>query len=668
MKQNSKWQRSLALSAAGLFVAASATLCPAADTIVVDMFTNASELNNWTELTGNGTLQVLNPGSEGSLKITLPAASGGTQVQPQVAMGSAAFNSALYWSVSFDIKVDPASGTAGDGTFGHWQVVARNSGGSWLGQNWTVLDSSYTTGWKHVEVGFVQPYETVASLVIQVQGGPYSGDLIFYLDNIVIHPLLYSMVIDAFTNANEVSAYSAWGASGSGVSWVSSPDAGGLTPAGSMKILGNYDGTVSGWSEATCQRDFSFDPSRFTYFDLDLYLDPASATPYGQMSVFLRQNHSPWNWLWIGGHNFSSADTGKWTHLSFPMAPSGETNASGFVVQTGGNGMLAPVISYVDNLKIWSPQVPPTITNFAKGGPGGVSVTMDQKGQQWQRDAIATPSTTTAYTWYNMNGVTYSFTITNFPNAAAHPGFDAHLYIVNEDTIPRQNPGWNETYGAVDWNAADIFVAQVKNNANGGVDFVLSYKTNLPNANVNNTITTIHAPSALGTWSVAFGADNTSITVTVPDGTMTTASLPQEVADRFNCAVSFLQFGAFKNDGANSGVNDGASVTFSRVQMAGGVNQFDDNFPGPGLTANYQWRTTSGSAVTWDPAGVGWWLTWTLPDDGFNAEVSSSLTGPWTDAGIVYKYTQGATRVGAVPAANIPAGDQAFFRLSKPAQ
>src|SRR5262249_14346277 len=45
---------------------------------------------------------------------------------------------------------------------------------------------------------------------------------------------------------------------------------------------------------------------------------------------------------------------------------------------------------------------------------------------------------------------------------------------------------------------------------------------------------------------------------------------------------------------------------------------------------------------------------------------SSTVTGPYTDAGVTFGYLSGATRIGAVPAPNVPAGSSAFFRLLKP--
>ena len=128
-------------------------------------------------------------------------------------------------------------------------------------------------------------------------------------------------------------------------------------------------------------------------------------------------------------------------------------------------------------------------------------------------------------------------------------------------------------------------------------------------------------------------------------------------------------FGMFKNDGDNDGRNDGASGTFSAISMTGSgpLYPFNETFPGPGIQGSGElWRTSSSTAVQWIPSGVGYWLTWTTPDDGFSVEVSGNVATGYSDAGVTYTYQAGATRVGAIPAASIPSGDSAYFRLMKP--
>jgi hypothetical protein len=68
------------------------------------------------------------------------------------------------------------------------------------------------------------------------------------------------------------------------------------------------------------------------------------------------------------------------------------------------------------------------------------------------------------------------------------------------------------------------------------------------------------------------------------------------------------------------------------------------------------------------PAEIGFWLQWSLPDDNFVMQVSNSVLGPWTDAGITYTYIIGATKFGGVTAANVPEGNAVFFRMIKPAE
>ncbi|MCX6927329.1 MAG: hypothetical protein NT154_29610 [Verrucomicrobia bacterium] len=254
----------------------------------------------------------------------------------------------------------------------------------------------------------------------------------------------------------------------------------------------------------------------------------------------------------------------------------------------------------------------------------------------------------------------------------AHPQFEAHLYIVNQDTIPNNNGTWNQTFGGCDWNAADILMFRVENNGTG-VLARIDWKTNLPNTGpLTNELyhpVAVNGPTAIGTWTLTFN-DNTSATVTGPGITATNFTLPTEAAALFDPNTyphSFIQFGVYKNDPGTNGVNDNGSGTFSRIAMSGGLYPFEETFPGPGLQGSGTlWRTSSSTAVQWVPSDTAWWLTWTTPDDGFAAEVAGSVNGPWNDAGVTYTYPVGATKVGAVPAANMPAGNAAFFRLKKP--
>jgi hypothetical protein len=127
-----------------------------------------------------------------------------------------------------------------------------------------------------------------------------------------------------------------------------------------------------------------------------------------------------------------------------------------------------------------------------------------------------------------------------------------------------------------------------------------------------------------------------------------------------------MQFGMFKNDGANDGHNNNAHGTFNRVQFAGAAGQsFDDDFSGSTLTNKYAWRTTSASAVQQIPPGTAWLVDWTVPATGFNAQSAPAVGGPWGVVGFSSTYQSAAKMHGLVPAASLPAGNAAFFRLIK---
>ena len=691
MKQNINTQRWCLAALVALAAASSTNACRAATQIVLNTFDSSSETAGWQNngaiFTWDNTQDAGGSATVGCLKVQYPAGSNPWGTQPQRNLGGQTFNEAQYLSVSFDFKIDPTSSLGSDSSapFGHVQVIPVDSSWSWQpGIGWTAITTDYTN-WHHLEIGFVPPYTSLNALVFQVGDGGFASDVIFYIDNIKVNPVPLTYFFNQFTNSNETSGWSwaNWSQPGSN-QWVSTTDAGGATPLGSMQIYNGFNNDPSNYQQVVFTKNISFDPSRFTYLDLDLRLDPASypsadGAGYGDLNVNL-EGLPGYFWAGLGSHSLHLSDT-NWVHLSFPVGGHGLTNVDKIILQlgrgwsdaNGGHGMTNSVTYYVDNVKVWSPGVAPRITSLRRANPsGGFQMTMDHDSDQWERDGITTPSGADNYSWYGAGGVTYSFTIADFPDSKAHPGVDAHMYMVNAATIPDLT--FNETYGATDWSAADLIDVRVMNstNGNGGVDFSLRYKTNMPAANPNVIAASVHAPSALGTWSVSFGADNTSVALSGPGGISTNIVLDAAVANRLGDGDDasgpqmYLHFGAFKDDAAASGINNGVSVLFNHLQVTGGSSPFDETFPGPGLTAVYAWRPTAATSIQWVPSGSAWWLTWTLPDDGYSVLSSANVNGPYTDAGVTFGYVSGASKISAVPAASLPPGNSAFFRLSKP--
>src|SRR4030095_2553222 len=117
----------------------------------------------------------------------------------------------------------------------------------------------------------------------------------------------------------------------------------------------------------------------------------------------------------------------------------------------------------------------------------------------------------------------------------------------------------------------------------------------------------------------------TTVAMTGP-GVSTNFTLASEMADKF-AGQMLLHFGTFKNQIRNNG----ASATFSRIQVTGGFSPFDETFLGPGLNPDPQnptWRIAADLVgLQWIPQSTAYWLTWTLPDTGFTVESASSLAG-----------------------------------------
>ena len=270
-----------------------------------------------------------------------------------------------------------------------------------------------------------------------------------------------------------------------------------------MKMVVNYGTGSTGWQDAVAQMNIGWDPSKFTYVDFDLYLDaPTGLSGYGQWETHAINNG--WGWVGVSAAPLSAANIGKWTHYSFAL-PTATWPAQGIVFHPGGNALSGTFTYYLDNVTLWKPAEPPTLKKMTKGtGVGGVQITMDNDSSQYQREGFATPSATGPYLWpaQGTYPVSYSFTITNFPDAATHAGFEAHMYLANDSS------GWDQTYGGIDWNATNILMFRVENAAAGGVIARIDWKTNLPGANplADAIYHPVYAqgPTALGTWTLTF--------------------------------------------------------------------------------------------------------------------------------------------------------------------
>jgi len=129
-----------------------------------------------------------------------------------------------------------------------------------------------------------------------------------------------------------------------------------------------------------------------------------------------------------------------------------------------------------------------------------------------------------------------------------------------------------------------------------------------------------------------------------------------------------IQFGVFKNGNTN---NNDKTCTLVGVGVTNAQTTLADNFSGPGLTANNNWRVAeyyqfAANRAIWQPSGTAYWLKWNTAAGGWNVQTSSNLVN-WANAGVTYTYADstGTNTLGAVPLTNLPSGRSAYFRLEK---
>ena len=671
MKQVPKMQKWLLSVITGLALAGSTSLCLGA-TPIVNNFNSSGDIDGWTVNFGTGSVAWdanHGPDASGCLMIVLDGSNPtNSEVGPLWTLPTG-IKGPDYIKVDYDIMVDSASGVDTSGGYGNWQQVLRDASWSWVSSGWGPIDSTYNA-YQHRSFAVPNDGNTYVYLGFALQGtAPYSGSVTCYVDNIVIDAYQNPYVISTFTNADEVAT---WTSEERATLSFSTKNAG-SDSSGSLQVDVAYDSSNAGWQQGYALHLVPFSPNSYTYLDFDLWIDnPNNLTTFGLCNVFRYE----WGGT-LGSVSLSSTNVGKWTHYQLPL-PTTITNTTGLRFQFGG-GMTNTLTYYLDNIRVWKPIVRPTIGGLKKAGPAGVQITMDNNTAQWQREGIATPSGDVNYFWTAStlygHPATYSFTIADFGAQSAHPGLEAHMYIVNGDT---DTSTWDQTYGGVDWNAPDIFMFRVENGTDGGVVARIDWKTNCPGANppTNDFFhpAYVTGPTMIGTWTLTFSDANHG-TISGPGGVSTNFTLLEGVAESsFTPYTSFMQFGVFKNDGANDGHNNQAGGTFSQVRLANGeppTDVFNDNFSGPTLTSNYAWRPTTSSggatAVVFVPLDTAWWINWTLPADGYTVESAAVVTGPWGDASVTNTYQSGTTMVGAVPGAALPSTNATFFRMTKPA-
>lgn len=313
----------------------------------------------------------------------------------------------------------------------------------------------------------------------------------------------------------------------------------------------------------------------------------------------------------------------------------------------GGTYYQQTFTNYIDDISInLSPAPPPAPPTMSQIIPAitGFNMTATDPAGAYDRYNILT-AVPTGYSFVGQTSVTYAWTNKSWPNIGTAYSWQQQFFLVSgisSSGAPNGDPGQYDS--AVDYNMANVLWFTVQQAADGTAYINLRCKTNEPNGNgmlfnglsptnVANTygwpvepVAAINASTPLGAWSVTIAG--TAVTIMTPDGTSTNFTLDAATAALFADPMT-LCLGSQPNN-ANG---FGQTAVISGFGVTGNATPFSDDFATDTQLNTNIWRglASDPNGVNLVPPGSAYWVSWTLPDDGFTLQSAPSL--PLTELG-----------------------------------
>ena len=599
----------------------------------------------------------------GSLRLSAPFDPlNGDWQEAVFTLDTADFNASPLYSLSFDVKVDPASVPRLEGDYGNIQFILRN-GNNWDWRQQTMVPLT-NTAWHRVTVLLAsgeQPIDDIRAITVRIAQSSLAGTVIVNIDNIAFTE---ETIIDDFDDGNIEGWRTEWGTS---PELAFDPlDGYGRETSGSLRVAAPYfDPNITTWQQAVIAITFPEPvdaPTLYTHINVDLKVDPSSTLnrdgDYGYFEI-----KRPDGAVIASGVDLNGTE---WQHLSFEIAPTDGT-LSGVIIQLGSATFQGPVIYNLDNFT-WTKRLsaPPPPTLSLERARTGLNLVHTSANQYGRHNIYSADSSQLGF--YGMTesvaSVSYSFALSSFPSGAAYPGFQAHLFLVPGDAGAGPDP---------DWTLPNIIFLDVKAGADGSGNATFRWKTNQANGNSQlyaAGLPVVNSASVLGTWNLTIGYE-TNVTLTAPDGATTSSVLDPVVAALFAGPIR-VYLGVQGNSPNN--VAQRASVESLKVTQesvfADLIVVLEDDFSGEALdTSKWVENTSAPGGVQFVPAAeAGWLVSWTLPDDGFVLQVAEELSEPtfWNNSGATPVTIGPARRQAHVTRSELPPTNQAYFRLFQP--
>lgn len=689
------------LSAAAFVSAASA-----ADDVIVQRFDTAAGAANYTKWWGSAPTAISFDASKdaagnaasGSMKVVvdfnLATYGGDNQFAIRGALGgdgnlnTTVVDASKYDHLEFDIYWDPASPQRSFGDFGGLDVglVPTDYSQNWF-KNFGV---QIVDGWQHISLPVSDLTQTslgsIGGVVFKMWSGAsdwgQTGTATFWIDNVKLVPKGYVTGFDNDGYVSNNAFWSWWGGASRTVEFDPAHDAANDTNSGSIKVSVTFSGTgdnqySEGMSLAGTNNyngALTIHTASYGSFDFDLLIDPAtdldlsvlntSGDPQGLGIGFATPT---WGQTWPpAASQPKPVNDGAWHHVSIPLDPSWPDIPGLIFKKYFNNGPTGTLTFYVDNLRFvpTTAEIPPPTASIARAQKG-LNLFYSNPGSQYQRQGIRSIAAD-AVSWIgNANPVTYSVTITHFPDGAAFPGAQAHIILV-PDTAGGTAP---------DYSDPNAILFDIHADGNNGGTATFRYKVNQPNANGmmygSGALGSVASTNILGKWSLTFQND-TDITLTSPDGSTTNLTMPAADAALFTPASAM---GTYFGGQPNALANTGEELVFSNVKITNGSDTIvDESFepadPDNGLSAdNWIKRLDAPEGLyVIDNAQVktpALWLRWSLPDADFQLKVSTNLNTAPIDAGLT-PIISGKNRQVLLNSTNMVSANQAFYFLVKP--
>lgn len=415
--------------------------------------------------------------------------------------------------------------------------------------------------------------------------------------------------------------------------------------------------------------------------------------------------------------NMPATASNGWVHVVIPInqAQSQIDGVDGIVIHKwcSDTWTLATPVSarfWIDNVVLkgtTAPPPPPKLSVPTKASQG-LAIFASSEGNSYYDRQEAELMQSSGLSWVGQatpaNPVTYSFTITGYPNSV---NCEAYLFMAPNPNANDNAPDWNETNCAIFYlqgnNASATAHFRYKINEDhqqamysGGNEtrtpggsitnnyYYSAAPGSMPGGAITNTIspgvynitnesgdlaTIANSSGVLGTWTIKFTSD-TNGTIITPSGASTNFVIPPYNVGYFAEQQS-PGFNMYLGMQANNADAMNQAVVYSNFAVSGTGTPFSENFlTDTVLDTTNVWRTSvSGGpqGVLIVPANSALWVNWTLPDSGFSLQTAPVLNNPsaWTAPTTGPAIALYGMRAQLVASNEVPAGPTAFFELIK---